>query len=94
MAAPTPIAVDLPITLGQFVKLAGLADTGGDAKRLVVAGLVRVNSQVEKRRGHELAFGDIVETRGAAVEVVIRSEGSALGGARSRGLKRPRGSQD
>jgi ribosome-associated protein len=94
MAAPTPIAVDPPITLGQFVKLAGLADTGGDAKQLVVAGLVRVNSQVEKRRGHELAPGDIVEARGAAAEVVLRSDGSAPGGARSGGLKRPHGSRD
>ncbi len=70
MAAPTPIAVDLPITLGQFVKLAGLAATGGDAKRLVVSGLVRVNGEVDRRRGHKLASGDIVEVQGAAAQVV------------------------
>ncbi len=69
-----PVAVDLPITVGQFVKVAGLAVTGGEAKQLVTAGLIRVNGQVEKRRGHKLNAGDIVESHGAAAEV------SALGG--------------
>lgn len=68
-----PMAVDLPITLGQFVKAAGLAATGGEAKYLVVAGLVRVNTQVETRRGHKLRPGDIVESQGVAAEVVERS---------------------
>jgi ribosome-associated protein len=89
MAAPTPIAVDLPITLGQFVKLAGLADTGGDAKRLVVAGLVQVNARVEKRRGHKLGPGDIVATQEAAAEVVLRSGGSRSGASRFGGPKPP-----
>lgn len=69
-AVPTPIAVELPITLGQFVKLAGLAATGGDAKRQVVSGLVRVNGEVDTRRGHKLVSGDIVEVQGAAAQVV------------------------
>jgi ribosome-associated protein len=94
MAEPTPIAVDLPITLGQFVKLAGLADTGGDAKQLVAAGLVRVNAQVEKRRGHKLVPGDIVAAQGAAVQVVVRSGGPRSGDPRFGGLKLPRGSGD
>ena len=71
MAGPTPIAVDVPITLGQFVKLAGLAETGGDAKVLVVSGLVRVNGQIEKRRGHRLAPGDVVEVGGRGALVVL-----------------------
>jgi ribosome-associated protein len=72
---PQPIAVDLPITLGQFIKLAGLAATGGDAKRLVVSGSVRVNDVVETRRGHKLGPGDVVEVQGAAAQVV-RGSGS------------------
>jgi ribosome-associated protein len=75
MHAPTPVAVDLPITLGQFVKLAGLAATGGDAKQLITAGLVRVNARVEKRRGHKLALGDVVQSGSAAAEVVACREG-------------------
>jgi ribosome-associated protein len=69
---PAAVAVDLPITLGKFVKLAGLASTGGDAKRLVTEGLVQVNSTVETRRGHKLALGDVVEVQGAAAEAVAR----------------------
>jgi len=71
VAAPTPIAVDLPITLGQFVKLAGLAATGGDAKNLVTSGLVRVNDEVEKRRGHKLASGDIVQVGEQRAQVLL-----------------------
>lgn len=72
--APTaPVAVDLPITLGQFVKAAGLVATGGEAKYLVGAGLVRVNTHVETRRGHKLRPGDIVESQGVAAEVIARS---------------------
>ena len=69
-AAPAPVAVRLPITLGQFVKLAGLAATGGEAKQLVGAGLVRVNAGIETRRGRKLAPGDTVEVQGAAARVV------------------------
>ena len=73
MTAPTPIVVDLPISLGQFIKLAGLAVTGGDAKRLVGSGVVRVNADVERRRGRKLAPGDTVEVQGAAAQVVSGS---------------------
>ena len=46
------------ITLAQAVKLAGLADTGGQAKLLVRAGRVRVNGSPEERPGHKLHAGD------------------------------------
>jgi ribosome-associated protein len=72
---PESVEAVLPITLGQFVKLAGLASTGGDAKRLVTAGLVRVNDEIETRRGRKLASGDIVEAGGAAAEVVAPPAG-------------------
>jgi ribosome-associated protein len=66
---PRPIVVEGPITVGQFVKLAALAATGGDAKRLVVSGLVRVNGVVEMRRGHKLSVGDVVDVGGDAARV-------------------------
>jgi ribosome-associated protein len=65
------VAVESSITLGQFVKLAGMAETGGDAKGLVAAGLVRVNGEVERRRGHKLASGDVVEAQGKTAEVAV-----------------------
>jgi ribosome-associated protein len=60
--APAPVAVELPITLGQFLKVAGLAGTGGEAKYLILAGEVLVNGQAELRRGRHLALGDVVAT--------------------------------
>lgn len=52
------------IALGQLLKFAGLADTGGDAKALLAAGDVSVNGAVEERRGRALADGDVVEVAG------------------------------
>jgi ribosome-associated protein len=66
------VAVDLPITLGQFVKVAGFAVTGGDAKQLVVQGEVRLNGEVETRRGHKLSAGDVVEVAGQLARVSTR----------------------
>lgn len=67
----------MPITLGQFVKVSGLAATGGEAKQLVAAGLVRVNADVEIRRGRKLSPGDTVEARGATARVVADDDRGA-----------------
>jgi ribosome-associated protein len=50
----------VPIRLGQFLKLAGLADGGGDARGLLEAGEVTVNGRAESRRGAQLGAGDVV----------------------------------
>ena len=70
---PIPVQVDLPITLGQFIKMTGLATTGGEAKYMVVSGLVRVNAGVERRRGRRLLAGDVVAVEGANSRVVAGS---------------------
>ena len=62
MATP----VDVPtrgetIRLGQFLKLANLVESGAEAKAPIADGLVRVNGEVETRRGRQLAVGDVVE---------------------------------
>lgn len=54
-----PIAED-PIRLGQFLKLAGLAEHGVHAKALLEAEEVQVNGRVETRRGAQLRAGDVV----------------------------------
>jgi ribosome-associated protein len=64
-----PVAVAPPITLGRFLKLAGLVDTGGDAKMLIATGCVVVNGEVETRRGRKLWPGDTVESDDFAVRV-------------------------
>jgi ribosome-associated protein len=48
------------IRLGQFLKLAGLVATGGEAKNLIQSGQVLVNDQVETRRKRQLHDGDTV----------------------------------
>ncbi len=60
-AAPESVPVRLPITLGQFLKVAQLVASGGEAKMLVAEGSVRVNGKVEQRRGHKLTAGDVVQ---------------------------------
>lgn len=66
------------IRLGQLLKLSGLVDNGGEAKVRIQGGEVRVNGQVETRRGRQLQEGDRVEYAGRQVEVCYRA-GDAVG---------------
>ncbi|HCC54266.1 MAG TPA: RNA-binding protein [Desulfobulbaceae bacterium] len=61
------------IRLGQFLKLAGVVETGGEAKARIQEGEARVNGEVETRRGRQLVPGDLVEFAGAALEVVVQA---------------------
>jgi ribosome-associated protein len=63
-----PIGGDM-IRLGQFLKLADLIDTGGEAKVLIACGDVTVNGEVDTRRGRQLHPGDVVRVRGHAARV-------------------------
>lgn len=58
------------IKLDQFLKLADLASTGGHAKFLILEGLVKVNGEIETRRGKKLRPQDIVEVEGKTIKVV------------------------
>ncbi len=57
------------ITLGQALKAASIAGTGGEAKILVQMGEVLVNGEVETRRGRKLQEGDVVEVGEERLEV-------------------------
>jgi ribosome-associated protein len=48
------------ITLQQFLKLAGIAQTGGEAKIMVKQIDILVNGEKENRRGRKLYPGDEV----------------------------------
>ena len=61
--------LDGMIRLGQFLKLASLADSGAHARELVLAGEVMVDGQVETRRGRQLVGGEIVEVGGQTVRL-------------------------
>ena len=60
---------DDTIRLGQLLKLAGIADSGADAKELLAVGEVSVNGEPEHRRGRQLRRGDVVEAAGEQVRV-------------------------
>lgn len=57
------------ITLGQALKVANVVGSGGEAKVLIQTGEVRVNGEVETRRGLKLREGDVVEVGGERMEV-------------------------
>ena len=57
------------IRLGQFLKLAGLADTGADARVLLDLGEVEVNGEPESRRGRQLKPGDVIAVGETTVRV-------------------------
>ncbi|CAN5648371.1 hypothetical protein BH24DEI1_BH24DEI1_00760 [soil metagenome] len=59
------------ISLGDALKLAGLAATGGQAKLLIQSGQVRVNGVVETRRKRKLSPGDVIETGGESFELEL-----------------------
>lgn len=72
MTPPEPRDVAIQesmIRLGQLLKLAGLAESGGAARELVTEGFVRVNGEVETRRGRQLHRGDLVAVDGETVRV-------------------------
>ena len=48
------------IKLDQFLKLVGIASTGGQAKMMIVDGAIKVNGVVETRRGRKLVSRDRV----------------------------------
>ena len=57
------------IKLGQALKLAGLVESGVDAKFVIQDGLVKVNGEVDTRRGRKIVSGDIVEYQGEKIQV-------------------------
>ncbi len=68
--APRDVVIDGDvIRLGQLLKLSGLAQSGGEARELVTDGVVRVNGEIETRRGRQLHSGDVVEVDGERVRV-------------------------
>lgn len=58
------------IKLDSFLKFAGAAETGGQAKEMIQAGQVQVNGEICTMRGKKLYPGDIVTAGGREYEVV------------------------
>jgi ribosome-associated protein len=58
------------IRLGQLLKLAGVLDSGAQAKDFLAVTEVRVNGEPENRRGRQLHDGDVVAVAGESLRIV------------------------
>ncbi len=58
------------IKLGQALKAAGLVSSGIDAKAVIQDGQVKVNGEVDERRGRKLYNGDIVDFNNEQIKIV------------------------
>ena len=57
------------IKLGQALKAANLVEDGVEAKLVIQDGLVKVNNQVDIRRGRKLYNGDVVSFDGQELRI-------------------------
>jgi len=64
------------IKLNQFLKWVRAAETGSMANHMIQEGLVKVNDEVEIRRGRKISPGDRIEVSGVGMYLVTE-EGSA-----------------
>ncbi len=58
------------IEMIKLLKIMGLAESGGDAKRMVEAGEVIYNNEVDYRKRLKVRKGDLVRVNGTQIEVV------------------------
>jgi ribosome-associated protein len=57
------------IELSALLKWANIVDSGGEAKQLIKDGRVRVNGEIERRRGRKIVLGDHVAVDGEVIVV-------------------------
>lgn len=60
------------IRLGQFLKFAGLAESGAHARELIAAGDVEVDGELETQRGRQLRGGELVTVTTDSFERAVR----------------------
>lgn len=58
------------IKLGQALKAANLVEDGVEAKDVILEGLVKVNGEVDTRRGRKLRGGDVVSFNGEEIQII------------------------
>ena len=57
------------VELNNFLKIVGVANTGGRAKLIIRSGSVKVNGEIETRNKKKLHAGDFIEYLGKKYEV-------------------------
>lgn len=58
------------IKLDQFLKWVNVVGQGSDAKNVILDGFVKVNGELELRRGKKLVIGDIIKVDKAEFEII------------------------
>ncbi len=58
------------IELCNLLKLAGLANSGGQGKLMVSDGIVQVDGTIETRRTAKIRAGQVVECMGQKIQVI------------------------
>lgn len=57
------------ITLGQFLKLADIIESGGEAKSFLAQNEVQIDGESDQRRGRKLRGGEVIEVLGQKYEI-------------------------
>ena len=57
------------ITLGQFLKLADIIQSGGEAKSFLAQNEVKIDGISDNRRGRKLRDGEVIEILGQKYEI-------------------------
>lgn len=68
------VTVEGEIRLDQFLKWAQVTSTGGQSKALILSGLVKVNGELETRRGRVLHAHDRVRVEEKDYEVHVKED--------------------
>lgn len=58
------------IKLDSFLKWCGAVSLGSEAKMFIQDGMIKVNGEIETRRGRKLVKGDVVELEGEAYKLI------------------------
>ena len=58
------------IKLGQDLKLAGVVEDGVEANYAIQYGLVKVNGEVDERRGRKVYVGDVITYENQEIKVI------------------------
>lgn len=58
------------IKLGQALKAAGLVQDGVESKIVIQDGKVKVNGEVDTRRGKKLYDGDVISYQGDEIKII------------------------
>ena len=59
------------ITLGQFLKIADIISSGGEAKTFLACNRILINNEEDNRRGRKLYKDDVIEIDGKHYKICI-----------------------